>query len=359
MKGKGEGKQDARKIFERLQAARKAKIRYGRATLTIERSDSVLMTPLTQALRAHREGEMTEEDVAWVFVKERVIEHSPTFSWEGVELAKLLPRVVAVTTEPEIKADIPSKLVAELEAIEAREKEEWERARKRMKQAIPGVSQDLLKSINRSNEIARAMRPAYLDAFKAIRPKQMEALKAIQPGLNEQVMATIRPQLPQIYEAMRPRVKLANFGIDPKTYEAFVGLGRVDLSKQLGLTKQVLARNQDWRSVFQEVAEAARGADSPDIAKAVETTAEEATKDASEVDLSALSDTLTDLLREQERLADEQAKTNEKLDEMQASNSVSRQVVIGLSVTVIWTLIQLILAAYFGIYFPPTQPPSK
>jgi len=70
MKGKKREKRGARKIFERLQAARKAKIRYGRATLTIERSDSVFMTSLTHALRAHREGEMTEEDVAWAFIKE-------------------------------------------------------------------------------------------------------------------------------------------------------------------------------------------------------------------------------------------------------------------------------------------------
>jgi hypothetical protein len=147
-KDKKETRRVTRELLLRLRDDHRAKVRYGRATLTVERSDGVLMTALSDLLRAHRKGEVSTEEVAWAFIKERVVEHSPTFSWEDIDLLKLLPRVTTVTTEPEVKAKTPEELVPELEALEAKEREQWERARKRMKQVLSGgISQDLLKSI--------------------------------------------------------------------------------------------------------------------------------------------------------------------------------------------------------------------
>lgn len=360
-------KQLTHEVLLRLRADQKATVRYGRATLTVERSDGVLMTALSDLLRAHQKGEVSAEEVAWAFIKERTIKHSPTFSWEDIDLLKLLPRVTAATREPEIKAKSPEDLVPELEAFEAKERQQWERARKRINQALSGgVSQELLKSINRTSEIARAMRPAYLDAFKTIRPVHMEAMKAIQPGLHEQMLAAMRPLSAQIQEAMRPQLKAFNFKIDPKVYEGFVGLSRVDLSKQIGLSNQILASNEAWRPLFEQVAEAARGADSPDIAEAVESTVEEATKEATELDLEGLTKTLNSLLEEQERtvkeqkrLVDEQQEVNLKLDELQSSSSLSRQILVGIAVSIIWTLVLLILATQFGIYLPPPPEVGK
>lgn len=356
-----------REALLQLRADHKAKVRYGRATLTVERADGVLMTALSDLLRAHLKDEVSAEEVALAFIKERVVEHSPTFRWEDIDLLKLLPRVTAVTREPAIKAKTPEELVPELEALEAKEREQWERARKRMKQVLSGgISQDLLKSINRSNEIARAMRPAYLDAFKAFRPAHMAAFKAIQPGLNEQVLAAMRPLSAQIQQAMQPQLKALNFGIDPRVYEGFIGLSRVDLSKQLGLSNQILASNEAWRPLFEQVAEAAREADSPDIAEAVEHTADEAEREPTELDLEGLTKTLNGLLeeqerttKEQERLANEQQATNQKLDEMQSDSSLSRQILIGIAVSIIWTLIVVILATKFGIYLPPPTEAGK
>jgi hypothetical protein len=374
-KENNKSKRLTREALLQLRADRKAKVRYGRATLTVERTDGVLMTSLTELLGAHRKGEASAEDVAWAFIKERVVEHSPTLQWEDIDLLKLLPRVTGVTREPEIKARTPGGLVPELEAIEAKEREQWERARKQMKQMLSGgISQDLLKSINLTNEIARAMRPAYLDAFKAfrpahmdafkaIRPTDMDAMKAIQPGLNEQVRATIQPLSAQIRQAMQPQLKALNFRIDPKVYEGFIGLSRVDLSKQLGLSNQILASNEAWRSLFEQVAEAARGADSPDIAEAVESTVEAAAKKPTELDLEGLTATLNSLLKEQERttkeqerLADEQQEANQKLAEMQSSSAIPRQMIIGIAISIVWTLILLILATQFGIFLPPPPP---
>lgn len=369
MAGKDEKKTRrlTREALLQLRADSKAKVRYGRATSTVERTDGVLMTTLSDLLAAYRKGEASAEEVAGAFIKERVVEHSPTFKWEDIDLLKLLPRVTAVTTEPELKAKTPEELVPELEALEAKEREQWERARKRMKQVLSGgISQDLLKSINRTNEIARAMRPAYLDAFKAFRPAHMEAMKAIQPSLNEQVLAAIRPLSAQIQQAMQPQLKALNFRIDPKVYEGFIGLSRVDLSKQLGLSNQILANNEAWRPLFEQVAEAARGADSPDIAEAVEHTADEAAKETTELDLEGLTKTLNSLLKEQKRtakeqkrLADEQQKTNQKLDEMQSASSTSRQMIVGIAINIIWTLILVILATKFGIYLPPSPSTGK
>jgi hypothetical protein len=367
-----------REALLQLRANRKAKVRYGRATLTIERTDGVFMTALSDLLAAHRKEEVSAEEVAWAFIKERVVEHSPTFRWEDIDLLKLLPRVTAVTREPEIKAQTPAELIPELEALEVEERERWERVRKQMKQMLSGgISQDLLKSVNRTNEIARMMRPAYLDAFKAFRPAHMEALKAIQPGLNEQILAAMRPLSEQIQQTMKPlsvqiqqtmqpQLRALNFRIDPTVYEGFIGLSRVDLSKQLGLGNQVLANNEAWRPLFEQVAEAARGADSPDIAEAVESTAEEAAREPTELDLEGLTKTLNSLLEEQEhiakeqqRLANEQQAANQKLDAIQSGSSLSRQILIGIAVSIIWTLILVILATKFGIYLPPPPPAGK
>lgn len=361
----------AREILLELRANRKAKVRYGRATLTVERTDGVLMSALSDLLSAHRKGEASAEEVAWAFIRERTVEHSPTFHWEDIDLLKLLPRVTAVSREPAIKAKTPEELIPELEALEAKEREDFERARKRMKQMLSGgISQDLLKSINRTNEIARMMRPAYLDAFKAFRPAHMEALKAIQPGFNEQILAAMRPlsgQIQQamqplsnqIQEAMQPQLKALNFRIDPKIYESFIGLSQVDLSKQLGLSNQVLANNEAWRPLFEQVAEAARGADSPDIAEAVEAIAEEAEKEPTELDLKGLTKVLNGLLEEQKRLADTQQEASQKMDDMRADDSLSRQILVGIAVSIIWTLILVILATRFGIYLPPPPEAGK
>lgn len=128
----------------------------------------------------------------------------------------------------------------------------------------------------------------------------------------------------------------------------------------------VLANNEAWRPLFEQVAEAVRGADSPEIAEAVESTAEEAAKEPTELDLEGLTRTLNGLLEEQERtameqqrLANEQQAANQKLDEMQSGSSLSRQILIGIAVSIIWTLILVILATKFGIYLPPPPPAGK
>ena len=353
----------AKDDLRRLLAGRPAKVRHGRATVTVEKSGGVLMTPVADALKAYRNGELSDEEVAWTFIKDRATEHSPTFSWDRADLTKLLPRVTEVMVEPEIKAKTPADLVVELEAIEKRERKEWERARKQMSKALPGISKSLQSQFNLTNQLLDQVRtPALTQALKAMQGPQMETLSGLHSGFIKQVELSLRPLSKQIQQAVLPQISLKNLGIDPGAYESFVNLTRPDLGKEIGLGTGFVAESQNWRPLFREIADAARDADAPDVADAVEDSADEAVED--ETDIEALISTLNGLIAEQQRmieaqedLASGQHETNEKLDELQAGNSLSRQLFVGLAINVIWGLILYVLAIKFGIYVPP--PPSE
>lgn len=60
--------------------ALRSKVRYERAVLTVQHWGAVLFTPVADALEEHRQGRASADDVAWTFVKTRVIEHTPTFA---------------------------------------------------------------------------------------------------------------------------------------------------------------------------------------------------------------------------------------------------------------------------------------
>jgi hypothetical protein len=102
------------------------RIRYGRATLTVASWASVQFTPVAQALNQHRKGESTAEQVAWAFIKNQTVQHSPTFDWKRADLSLLLPRVTGVIRMPNLKARSPEELIPELEALQEREQQRWQ-----------------------------------------------------------------------------------------------------------------------------------------------------------------------------------------------------------------------------------------
>jgi hypothetical protein len=108
---------------------KRERIRYGRATLTLESWASVQFTPVALVLSAHRRGEVTAEEVARAFIRNQTVEHSPTFNWERVDLTILLPRVTRVIQMPNMKARSPNELIPELEALEEREQQRWQQTR--------------------------------------------------------------------------------------------------------------------------------------------------------------------------------------------------------------------------------------
>jgi hypothetical protein len=103
---------------------RREKIRYGRAYLTVECSPAVLWTPVHSILNAHVDGDTTDEDVAWAFLKSQTVAHTPSFDWEKTDIARLLPRVTAVTQKPRLQAQTPAELVPELRELEKKELEQ-------------------------------------------------------------------------------------------------------------------------------------------------------------------------------------------------------------------------------------------
>lgn len=144
----------------RLHALR-SKVRYERAVLTVQCWGAVIFTPVADALEGHRQGNANSEDVAWAFVKNRVVEHTASFSWDRANIGKLLPRVAAVTDDPKVKATTPAELVPELEDIEKHELEELEQDRERFRrlgELWPGISDpslDLGKLMSGGIELSR------------------------------------------------------------------------------------------------------------------------------------------------------------------------------------------------------------
>jgi hypothetical protein len=351
----------AEDVFRRSLAGQNTKVRYGRASLTVQKSGGVLMTPLADALKAHRASELDAKEVAWIFIKDRAVDHSPTFKWETVELMKLLPRVTGASSEPEMKAQTPADLVTELEAIEKRERKEWKRAREAMKKSVPGISNSLQSQFNLTNQLLDQFRtPALSQAVKAIKGPQIDNFSSLHPSFAKEVELSLRPLSKQIRDAMLPQVNLKSLGIDAEAYQSFVGAARLDLGKQTALGNQFVSQGDTWQPLFREIANAAREANAPDVADAVEDSAEEVVED--KADIEGLISTLNGLIAEQQRvvkaqedLAAAQDETNEKLDELQAGRGFSRQLFLGLAINAIWALILYVLAIK-GIYLPPPPP---
>jgi hypothetical protein len=357
----GEKRRASKDVFRSLIEARTAKVRYGRATLTVERSGGALMSPIADALKAHREGELCADEVAWIFIKDRTTEHSPTFIWDQDDLMKLLPRVTEATVEPEIKAQTPAELVGELEAIEKRERKEWKKVRKQMKKALPGISNSLQSQFDPTNQLLDQFRtPALSQAVKAMQGPQIDTFSSLYSGFVKEVELSLRPLSKQVRDAMLPQINLKSLGIDAEAYESFVRAARLDLGKEIALGNQLVSQGDTWQPLFREIANAAREAKAPDVADAVEDSAEEVVED--EADIKGLISTLNELIAEQQRmikaqedLAAGQDETNEKLDELQAGSPFSRQLFLGLAINAIWALILYVLAIK-GIYLPPPPP---
>jgi hypothetical protein len=299
--------------LDRLRAT--DKVRYGRANLTVERMVSVHATPVEQALKAHRQGRTGAEDVAWAFVKEQVTAHTPSFDWGDADLDRLLPRIVAVAKEPKLKARTPADLVPELEQLEAKERERWKKLNEQIRKSIlptipklgptipklgptlpkfgPAISEDLLKSIGKVPKlpIPDALQNSILETNKQIAEglktnQHYEAmLKSVQPDLK--VFESLRLDLERITQMVRPQIPA--LGIDVDALSKIAGFGP----------------GSDWQKLMEQIAEAARQEDVPEVADAVEATANESALKPFEIDLSPVVERVKELLDQLKSLAPE------------------------------------------------------
>lgn len=268
------------------------KIRYGRAVLTVERWVSVRATRIERALKAYRRNEATPDDVAWAFVKEQVFSHTPSFKWSDADLDRLLPRVIAVSSEPKLKARTPVELIPELEKIEKREREHWEKINKQMRALvapkIPGLTSTIADAIRIQSQVPKlaisdTVRRNVLTANQQIAENlktntgYSAALAAAQPDLK--ILSGLRMDLEQISKTIRPQ--LPSLGID---------------IEKLGITG--LGPGGEWQKTMERLADFAREEDAPEFADAAEATVNESEMEPFEVDLQALWERLKALLED-------------------------------------------------------------
>jgi hypothetical protein len=112
---------------------------------------------------------MDAEAVCWAFVRERVIDHTPSFDWEDVELPRLLDRVVGVSTIPEFSSSEIEDVAAALLEAAREERDAAERARKRSLGLMDQVAAQLnlhkrvMESLGGFTNLGRGGFPGFLE----------------------------------------------------------------------------------------------------------------------------------------------------------------------------------------------------
>jgi hypothetical protein len=293
------------------------RIRYGRATLTIECSASVLMNPLEDALAEWRAGKKTDEEVAWAFVKRQTVKHSPSFDWENADLAVLLPRVTKVITEPVFTAQTPAELMPELEQLEQKNRTTFKVSKELTKQWAGTFSSKAM------SKMFEQFQPDFSNAFSNFTFNYDSVI--------ESSLALSSMNLTFDTELVK--------GMSSALTE------QVDFSKMFSGSVLKLHGTSlvDWTKWANEVTVAAEDIQFLEIAKAVEATSE-ATEPASDVDalLKGLQPMFTDL---------ENAIKSTK-------DSAARVILLVVAATLIAIVIQMTLAK-FGIYVVQPQPPAQ
>ncbi|HET8955735.1 MAG TPA: hypothetical protein VFN18_08770 [Solirubrobacterales bacterium] len=267
-----------------------SKVRYGRANLTVEQWVSVHATRVERALKAHRAGDANAEDVAWAFIREQVTAHTPSFDWEDADLARLLPRVIAVAKVPKLKAKSADELVPELEEIETKERERWEKMSETIRTSIlptfpkiaPAIPKDVLKAMTPAIPklpISEAAHIQMMQTNKRIAETVKANPKIQGPGLRDpEVIKSLRLDMERISKMVRPEVP--PIGID------FARLNQLTGFRPGG----------EWFESLKQLAEAAREAGATDAAGAAEATLNESELEPREVDPQAIYERLKELL---------------------------------------------------------------
>jgi hypothetical protein len=130
--------------IEQLRRQAISKKRYGRATLTIRRFGGITTlggeTDLEKSLNRFRVGDARAEEVAWAFVRVRIQSHSPTFSWKGADLQRLIRLVTDCSKSPHLEAQAPDELAQELIKAQDEEREQLKRVTEKFAQSFSAVS---------------------------------------------------------------------------------------------------------------------------------------------------------------------------------------------------------------------------
>ncbi|HEX6154305.1 MAG TPA: hypothetical protein VFZ19_12360 [Solirubrobacterales bacterium] len=279
-----------KRIIDLDQLRATSKVRYGRANLTVEQWVSVHATRVERALKAHRAGTVSAEDVAWAFVREQVTAHTSSFDWDDADLDRLLPRIIAVAKVPKLKAKSAAELVPELEEIEVKERERWEKVGETIRRTIlptlpkigPAIPRDFLKMYGPEIPklpISEAARLQILQTNK----KLAETVKA---NPNLQVTGMVDPK---VFESLRLNVELLSKTIRPQVPPLGIDLDR--LNQLTGFQP-----GGEWFESLKRLGELAREAGAPVAADAAEATLRESELEPLEIDLREIFERLKEVL---------------------------------------------------------------
>jgi hypothetical protein len=313
------------------------KIRYKRATLTVEQIVAVNFTPVEQALAGHRTGVVSEEEVAAAFLREQVIVHSPSFDWKTAELEVLLERVAAAMTDPKLKARTPKELVPELEAVEVKEREKWAELSKQMGQQIKPLASDLQKKLQ------QAYPPMLTGQAREAMRKHMQSITGslldnvnLQKAFTPSVMK-VHGDLSEIASSMIPQARLADLGIDLTAFEQLS-------QNMLGApgTRPLVTTN--WDQWIEQALRAAQEVEAVEIIDIEDAEVEQPQEQISEADLKELIDRLSEIAK--------------ALQEQAGSNPIAISIVATVIGGLILYAIQYVLAVKYGITLTPPEQSS-
>ena len=86
-------------------------VRYGRARLTIARTAPASpFDDLDDLLDAYERGDARPTSVTAAFLRQRVVDHTPSFHWGTSKLTDLIPIVCAASDDPKLEASTPDEL---------------------------------------------------------------------------------------------------------------------------------------------------------------------------------------------------------------------------------------------------------
>ena len=87
------------------------KVRYGRASLSIARSSPAFhFGDFDELLTAYERGEARATSVAAAFLRERIVDHTPSFEWGTATITPLIKIVCEVSDDPKLVASTPTEL---------------------------------------------------------------------------------------------------------------------------------------------------------------------------------------------------------------------------------------------------------
>jgi hypothetical protein len=210
----------------RIQGPPTPRVRYGRATLTIAQSGGIVMSELGDAVEAYESGDLTAEELCERFVRTRVKEHSPSFSWDDADPARVLKLVVETSDKPGFDSAEPQYVADRLVAWAEEDHETLNASMKQLRGAVRGPYLKLneVLGISRTpriqDSLKRLQEAGKLHKSLGIDPKVLGIASGFAERMRPQLRG-LRTPIAGFDENELKRISgLAGFkAIDPKLFE--------------------------------------------------------------------------------------------------------------------------------------------